>query len=99
MGSWKMPGVGNAVGGKSQRRLPDQWKMKRKLHLGIELRACVRTVFCKRAEDRGQARFEFGFGIPLQELAVKAALRESLLGRKVTGRESYWGERFWEILD
>lgn len=59
--------------------------MKRKLHLGIELRACVRTVFCKRAEDRGQARFEFGFGIPLQELAVKAALRESLLGRK-----AYW---------
>lgn len=59
--------------------------MKRKLHLGIELRACVRTVFCKRAEDRGQARFVFGFGIPLQELAVKAALRESLLGRK-----AYW---------
>lgn len=59
--------------------------MKRKLHLGIEVRACVRTVFCKRAEDRGQARFVFGFGIPLQELAVKAALRESLLGRK-----AYW---------
>lgn len=59
--------------------------MKRKLHLGIEVRACVRTVFCKRAEDRGQARFVFGFGIPLQELVVKAALRESLLGRK-----AYW---------
>ncbi len=73
------------MGGKSQRRLPDQWKMKRKLHLGIEVRACVRTVFCKRAEDRGQARFVFGFGIPLQELVVKAALRESLLGRK-----AYW---------
>ena len=56
-------------------------KLKRKLHLGVMLKACVRTVFCKGAEDRGQARFVFGYGILPQGPEVKAA-----------GWEIYWGK-------